>query len=203
MQPAGAAIALLGTSADPPTFGHRALLEGLLHGYPRVATWASDNPLKRHAAPLTLRTALLGALVEAIGDPRLQLIQDLSSPWTVETLERARQRWPDLEPVFVLGSDLVEQLPRWRAAEHWLPGCRLAIAPRQGWPLRREALQTLRGLGARPEVLDLRLPASASSGVRAHPDAAQVPPELLPLLQGHDPYGLLRPGGASGEPNAP
>jgi len=53
------AIALLGTSADPPTHGHRALLEGLLRQYPAVATWASDNPQKRHTAPLALRQALL------------------------------------------------------------------------------------------------------------------------------------------------
>ncbi|MGL6133191.1 MAG: nicotinate-nucleotide adenylyltransferase, partial [Prochlorococcaceae cyanobacterium] len=39
-------VAMLGTSADPPTRGHQALLEGLLNLYPRVATWASDNPVK-------------------------------------------------------------------------------------------------------------------------------------------------------------
>ena len=65
-----------------------ALLEGLLQLYPRVATWASDNPLKQHTAPLELRMALLGALVEAIGDPRLSLEQPLSSPWAMETLGR-------------------------------------------------------------------------------------------------------------------
>lgn len=46
-----AAIALLGTSADPPTRGHQVLLEGLLRRYGQVATWASDNPLKQHDAP--------------------------------------------------------------------------------------------------------------------------------------------------------
>lgn len=46
-----AAIALLGTSADPPTRGHQVLLEGLLNRYDHVATWASDNPLKQHDAP--------------------------------------------------------------------------------------------------------------------------------------------------------
>ena len=48
-------IALLGTSADPPTRGHQALLEELLQLYPEVATWASDNPKKQHGAPLHLR----------------------------------------------------------------------------------------------------------------------------------------------------
>jgi hypothetical protein len=73
-------LALLGTSADPPTEGHRALLEGLAEHYGQVATWASDNPLKQHGAPLALRAQLLEALVQAIHDPRIQQVQALSSP---------------------------------------------------------------------------------------------------------------------------
>ena len=94
MTPPATRLALFGTSADPPTRGHRALLEGLLGLFPQVVTWASDNPLKQHGAPLELRTALLAALVGAIDDPRLSLEPELSSPWAVETLERARARWP-------------------------------------------------------------------------------------------------------------
>ena len=195
----GPDIALFGTSADPPTLGHRALLEGLLRLYPQVATWASDNPLKRHAAPLELRTALLAALVEAIDDPRLELVQALSSPWTVETLDRAHRRWPQSRAVLVIGSDLVEQLPRWRRSAEWLPGCPVAIAPRQGWPLEQSAVERLRQLGAQPQILELEVPASASSGLRACGDSSQLPAELLPLLRQQDPYGLV-PSTARQEP---
>ena len=65
-------IALFGTSADPPTLGHQALLEGLLTLFPRVATWASNNPMKDHKATLKKRQAMLSALVEAISNPNLQ-----------------------------------------------------------------------------------------------------------------------------------
>jgi nicotinate-nucleotide adenylyltransferase len=196
----------LGTSADPPTRGHRALLEGLLGLFPRVATWASDNPLKHHGAPLAARTALLQALVEAIGDPRLEVVPELSSPWTVETLARARQRWPEAEPVFVVGSDLLAQIPRWRAADAWLPGCRLAVAPRRGWPVAAADLEALERRGARLELLPLEIPASASSALRdrlardtgtqaaAGDDAAtELPPELWPVLLQHNLYGHTRP----------
>ena len=166
-------IALFGTSADPPTEGHRVLLQGLLSLYPRVATWASDNPQKHHGAPLALRAELLGALVAAIHDPRLSLEQELSSPWAFQTLERAARRWPGEPLVFVVGSDLVAQIPRWREASRLLGGCRLAIAPRGGWPVRSEELEALRRLGARLEVLDLQVPATASSRVRQQ--AASAP----------------------------
>ena len=51
-------IALLGTSADPPTLGHQALLIGLLSLFPQVITWASNNPVKIHSASLEERHQL-------------------------------------------------------------------------------------------------------------------------------------------------
>ena len=59
-------LALFGTSADPPTVGHRAVLAGLMQLFPRVCTWASDNPFKQHGAPLGVRAALLGAVVNSL-----------------------------------------------------------------------------------------------------------------------------------------
>lgn len=181
-------IALLGTSADPPTQGHRALLQGLLQRFEQVVTWASDNPLKSHTAPLELRCRLLAALVAAIGDPRLRLEQELSSPWAVVTLERARRRWPQAEPVLVVGSDLSSQIPRWKDAERLLAGTALAIVPRQGWPVQPADLEALRRLGARPELLDLAIPASASSQLRRSLEGGQLPEELRPLLLQDNPY---------------
>ncbi len=202
-----AAIALFGTSADPPTCGHRALLEGLLTLFPLVATWASDNPLKQHGAPLEIRVQLLAALVAAIANPRLSLEQQLSSPWSIETLERAAQRWPDHERVFVVGSDLLPQIPHWRLADQLLAHVRLAVAPRQGWPLQQADLERLRQAGAKIELLPLQIPASASRLVRqapmgqapggqapgGHPDPSLVPAELWPLLRRHGLYGLAQP----------
>jgi len=191
------AIALFGTSADPPTEGHRLLLQGLLTVYPRVATWASDNPQKHHGAPLALRSQLLGALVAAIHDPRLSLEPQLSSPWAIETLERAARCWPGEPLVFVVGSDLMAQIPRWREASRLLGACRLAIAPRGGWPLRDGELEALRRIGARIELLDLQVPATASSRVRGQVAAAdplqEVPPALRPVLLEHNLYGLQGP----------
>ena len=183
-------IALLGTSADPPTRGHQALLEGLLQLYPQVATWASDNPKKQHGAPLALRAELLQALVHQINDPRLQQDQSLSDPFTLCTLQRAQQRWPEAELVFVVGSDLATQIPSWKQIDRWLPHCRLAIAPRQGWPLTDAALQQLQRHGARLDQLELCVPASASSDLRQQPRQEQLPEAVWPLLLKHNLYGL-------------
>ena len=185
-------VALFGTSADPPTRGHQALLEGLLQLYPQVATWASDNPLKQHGAPLEQRAALLGQLVAAIGNPRLSHRQELSSPWAITTLERAAACWPGRELVFVVGSDLAPQLPGWKQARAVLERCRLAIAPRTGWPLQPGSVKALEALGGRVITLNLEVPATASSAVRQNPDPSQIPAALVPLLLEHNLYGLTR-----------
>lgn len=183
-------VALFGTSADPPTRGHQALLEGLVQLYPQVATWASDNPQKQHGAPLEQRASLLNQLVAAIGDPKLSHLQQLSSPWAITTLERAAARWPGSELVFVVGSDLAAQIPNWKQAEAVLRACVLAIAPRAGWPLQPKQLEPLTELGGRVVILPLQVPATASSAVRQTPDPAQLPAALLPLLLEHNLYGL-------------
>ena len=183
-------IALFGTSADPPTRGHQALLEQLLHRYDRVATWASDNPMKQHGAALSVRAMLLKALVGQLNNENLDLAQDLSSPFTMVTLRRAHQRWPQHNLVFVVGSDLAAQIPHWKQADQWLSQCQMAIAPRQGWPLTPMALADLTRCGASVEVLDVEIPASASSEQRRAPQPEQVPSAVWPLLLEHNLYGL-------------
>ena len=186
-------IALFGTSADPPTRGHQALLTGLLEHYPRVATWASDNPMKQHAADLSMRRALLQALVQHIADPRLELAQELSSPYAITTLEHARNRWPGQRFCFVVGSDLAAQIPSWKNSRDWLSHCDLGIVPRAGWPLADSALNALNTLGARLRVLPLSIPGTASSKVRQAGERDQVPESLTPLLLKHNLYGYSLP----------
>ncbi len=185
-------IALLGTSADPPTLGHQALLEGLLKIFPKVITWASDNPLKTHSAPLEIRYELLNALVSSIANPQLEIIQDLSSPWSITTLEKAANRWPNNEFIFVVGSDLAWQIPSWAKSKNLLQKVRIGIAPREGWPIKDEHLHSLKALGGQVDILPLKIPASASSEARNNFAASQIPPDILPLVLEKNLYGLSR-----------
>ncbi|MEN9495247.1 MAG: hypothetical protein RLZZ516_1844 [Cyanobacteriota bacterium] len=188
-----AGLALFGTSADPPTAGHRALLTGLAETYGQVVTWASDNPFKRHGADLNQRAALLQLLVDDLADPRIRACQQLSSPRALDTLERAEQLWPGRDLVFVVGGDLAAQVPRWYRAPELLRRCRLAVVPRQDFSLDPNALTELQRLGGRPELLPLAIPATASSAVRACPSPDQVPAVLWPELVKHNLYGLGQP----------
>ncbi len=92
-------IALFGTSADPPTAGHLQILFWLADHFHQVVVWASDNPFKSHQSDLHHRCAMLQMLVDEIQSSKLniELYQQLSSRRTLETVNRARQYWPQAQ----------------------------------------------------------------------------------------------------------
>tara|TARA_Y100001968_G_scaffold194699_1_gene178628 strand:- start:149 stop:736 length:588 start_codon:yes stop_codon:yes gene_type:complete len=183
-------IALFGTSADPPTLGHEALLSELTKTFPKVITWASDNPDKKHQIPLLKRTQLLRILVKKISHPRLELVQELSSPRTIHTLKKAFQLWPEASFTFVIGSDLAVQVPKWLNAKSILKKTKIAIAMRDGWPVSDIQLEEIKKLGGEIELLPFNIPQSSSSEFREKPRKFLVPPELIPFLLEENLYGI-------------
>ena len=183
-------IALFGTSADPPTLGHEALLSELTKIFPKVITWASDNPDKKHQIPLLKRTQLLRILVKKISHPKLELVQELSSPRTIHTLKKAFEIWPEANFSFVIGSDLAVQVPKWLNARSILDKAKIAIAIRDGWPIRETQLEEIKKLGGKIELLPFNIPESSSSKFREKPQEGLVPSELIPTLLEENLYGL-------------
>ena len=183
-------IALFGTSADPPTLGHEALLSELTKIFPKVITWASNNPDKEHQLPLIKRTQLLRILVKKISDPKLELVQELSSPRTIHSLKKAFQLWPEAKFSFVIGSDLIVQVPKWLNARSILNKARIAIAMRYGWPISDNQLEEIKKLGGEIDLLPFNIPESSSSKFRKSPQEVLVPQELVPLLIEENLYGL-------------
>ena len=183
-------IALFGTSADPPTLGHEALLSELTTIFPKVITWASDNPDKKHQLPLLKRTQLLRILVKKISNPNLELVQELSNPRTIHTLTKAFKLWPEASFSFVIGSDLAVQVPKWLNAKSILKKATIAIAMRDGWPISDQQLEVIKKLGGKIDLLSFHIPESSSSKFRERPQEVLVPQELVPFLLEENLYGL-------------
>jgi nicotinate-nucleotide adenylyltransferase len=165
-------IALFGTSADPPTIGHAAILQYLSQRFDRVAIWAAENPFKVQQTPLAQRHQMLQLLVD---DPpedhppvadRLQIHPELSHARTWFTLEAARTRWPQAEFTLVVGADLVPQITRWYRANDLLAAVRLLVMPRAGYDLSPADLEPIRALGCRVTIAQVTPPKAASSEYR-------------------------------------
>ena len=173
-------IALFGTSADPPTAGHQAILIWLAEHFDQVAVWASDNPFKDHQTPLDHRATMLQLLIEDIYPPRqnLRLMQEFSSPRALVTVGQARQRWTEADFTLTIGSDLVTQLPRWYQIEELLQQVKLLIVPRPGYAITEADLASLRQVGASLTVADLEVPAVSSTAYRSEGDPEIVTPPI-------------------------
>lgn len=173
-------IALFGTSADPPTAGHQAILVWLADHFDQVAVWASDNPFKSHQTPLEHRAAMLQLLIDDIEPPRrnIQVLTELSSPRALITVERARQRWPDAEFTLAIGSDLITQLPRWYHVEDLLRQVNLLVMPRAGYAIGSSDLASLRQIGANVTIADVFVPAVSSTAYREEGDPEIVTPPI-------------------------
>jgi nicotinate-nucleotide adenylyltransferase len=173
-------IALFGTSADPPTAGHQAIIAWLSDHYDAVAVWASDNPFKSHQTLLEHRSAMLQLLIHDIYPPRqnVHLYPELSHPRALITVERAQQHWPEAELTLVIGADLVGQLPRWYHIERLLQQVKVLVMPRPGYGLTEADLIPLRQMGADLAIAHLAIPAVSSTEYREEGDPNIITPPV-------------------------
>lgn len=142
-------VALFGTSADPPHNGHRSIIATLGHQFDYVAVWASDNPWKAAQSPIEMRMDMLELAIADLQTPgTIKLHRELSHPYTAVTLERARRIWPNAQFTFVIGADLVKQLPSWHRSADVMQWAKILVFPRPGYGLNEAHLAELRALGA-------------------------------------------------------
>ena len=73
-------IALFGTSADPPTLGHKKILEELSKIYSFTISYVSNNPNKKHKENISTRSHLLKTLIEDLVNPKICLLYTSPSP---------------------------------------------------------------------------------------------------------------------------
>lgn len=177
-------IALFGTSADPPTAGHQTILKWLSHRFDFVAIWAAENPFKCHKAPLEHRVVMLRLLIEGIDSPRRNLLleQDLSSLRTLETLEKAKQRWGNAQYTLVVGSDLLMQLPKWYRIEDLLRQVQLLVVPRPGYAIDETSLRLVQQLGAKIAIASLTGLDVSSTSYREHGNSNALTPLVIEYI---------------------
>lgn len=166
-------IALFGTSADPPTEGHQAILLWLAQNYDQVAVWASNNPFKKHRTPLGERLKMLELLLKDITVPHTQITlrEEFSDHRSLISLKRAQEIWGETaEYTIVVGADLVEQMKSWYKIEELLKKAKILIVPRAGYPLSNSELHSLDELGSNYSIAEFQVPAVSSTSYRQNGD---------------------------------
>ena len=185
-------IALFGTSADPPTIGHKKILEELSNIYSCVITYASDNPKKKHKENIFFRNLLLKSLIKDINNPKIIFNQKISSQWAIESIEECKKIYPFSKIDFVIGSDLITEIFSWKNFDKIIHTVKLLIIKREGYPIGSKTLKMLKTNKVIFEISSLNIPNISSSMVRLNNDYSDLPKSLMDIVKKNNLYESIR-----------
>lgn len=136
--PKSGKVALLGGSFNPPHLAHALLGVAVLSAEPYDALWVlpcADHPFGKALAPFEARHAMCERAFAALSNVFvLDVEQRLPAPnYTVQTLRYLRAAAPDLAPAFVVGTDILDELDRWREPDALAELCDFIVIPRAGY----------------------------------------------------------------------
>ena len=185
-------IALFGTSADPPTIGHKKILEELSNIYSCVITYASDNPKKKHKENIFFRNLLLKSLIKDMNNPKIIFNQKISSQWAIESIEECKKIYPFSKVDFVIGSDLITEIFSWKNFDKIIHTVKLLIIKREGYPIGSKTLKMLKTNKVIFEISSLNIPNISSSMVRLNNNYSDLPKSLIDIVKKNNLYESIR-----------
>ena len=163
-------IGLLGGSFNPAHQGHLHVAKLALRRLRLDQVWllvSPGNPLKPQAGMAPFVQRLQGA--SRIGRNRRVVASGieatLGTRFTVDTLRVLLRRFPAARFVWIMGADILAQLPRWRRWTDIVRRLAFVVLPRPGYTQRALAGQAAHRLGAqRRPTREARLLPGAAPG---------------------------------------
>ncbi len=169
-------VGLLGGSFNPAHSGHLHISRLALERLRLDELWwlvSPQNPLKPVAGMAPLAERLESARAVAAGEAIqvTDIERELGTRYTAETLRALKERFPDVRFVWLMGADLLLQMPRWRRWRAIFRMVPIAVFPRPSY-----SLKALSGRAAR-RFAGARVRASRAGAV-----AGMKPPAWVFLL---------------------
>ena len=181
-------IAIFGTSADPPTMGHKKILEELSEIYSLTIAYASNNPQKIHRENMVFRSLLLKTLIQEIDNPKIIFDQNISSKWAIESIKKSKDFYNSSDIDFVIGSDLISDIFQWKNFEQIIKEVNFLIIQREGYPIQSNTLKMLRNNDVQFEVSSLNIPNISSSMIRLNNNFSNLPKSLIGVVKKNNLY---------------
>ena len=181
-------IALFGTSADPPTIGHKKILEELSKNYSSIISYASDNPKKKHREHISFRSLLLKTLIEDINDPKVIFNKSISSPWAIESIQKCKKIYSYKKIDFVIGSDLIAEIFNWKNFDKIFKEVNLLIIKREGYPIESNTIKMLEKYRVIFKISSLNIPKISSSMIRLNTNYSDLPKSLIDIVKQNNLY---------------
>ena len=181
-------IALFGTSADPPTIGHKQILEELSKIYSFTISYVSNNPNKTHKENISIRSHLLKTLIEDLDNPKILFNQRVSSQWAVESIKNCKKIYEFNNIDFVIGSDLIKDIFYWKNFDKIILEVSFFIILREGYPVESSALKMLETYKVKFKISTIKIPKISSSKFRLNFNYSNLPTSLIEIVKKNNLY---------------
>ncbi len=184
----GKSIALFGTSADPPTIGHKKILEELSKIYAFIIGYVSDNPNKNHKEDISIRSHLLKTLIEDLDNPKILFNQSISSQWALESIRKCKRVYELNNLDFVIGSDLIKDIFNWKNFDKIIKEVSFFIIIREGYPVKSSTLEMLEAYNVPFKISTIKIPNISSSKLRTNFNYSNLPTSLIDIVKKNNLY---------------
>jgi len=188
----GKSIALFGTSADPPTIGHKKILEELSKIYAFTIGYVSNNPNKNHKEDISIRSHLLKTLIEDLDNPKILFNQSVSSQWAVESIEKCKRIYEFNNLDFVIGSDLIKDIFYWKNFDKIILEASFFIILREGYPIESNTLKMLETYKVKFKISTIKTPNISSSKFRLNFNCSNLPSSLIDIVKKNNLYESIK-----------
>jgi nicotinate-nucleotide adenylyltransferase len=138
-------IAILGGTFDPIHNGHLAAAQSVAEAFQvdEVHFVPAFSPPHKESRGITSpfhRFAMVALATNAVDRFRASTIEvdSLRRRYTVETLESMKQSYPGAELLFIIGTDMYQDIETWKDFRRLFGLARLVIVNRPGFPFRED-----------------------------------------------------------------
>ena len=185
-------IALFGTSADPPTIGHKKILEELSKIYAFTISYVSNNPKKKHIEDISIRSHLLKTLIDDLDNPKILFNQKISSQWAVESIKKCKEIYKFNNLDFVIGSDLIKDIFYWKNFDKIILEVSFFIILREGYPVESNTLKMLETYRVQFKISTIKTPNISSSKFRLNFNCSNLPSSLIDIVKNNNLYESIK-----------
>ena len=184
----GKSIAIFGTSADPPTVGHKKILEELSKIYAFTIGYVSNNPNKNHKEDISIRSHLLKTLIEDLDNPKILFNQSVTSQWAIESIKKCKRIYKFDNLDFVIGSDLIKDIFNWKNFDKITDEVSFLIILREGFPVESNTLKMLETYKVKFEISNIKIPNISSSKFRSNSNYSNLQSSLIDIVKKNNLY---------------
>ena len=185
-------IALFGTSADPPTIGHKKILEELSKIYDFTISYVSNNPNKKHIEDISIRSHLLETLIEDLDNPKILFNQKVSSQWAIKSIKLCKKIYELDNLDFVIGSDLIKDICCWKNFEKIVKEVNFFIILREEYPIESNTLKMLETYRVKFKISNIKTPNISSSKFRLNFNCSNLPSSLIDIVKKNNLYESIK-----------